>query len=116
MSGPPDHPCVTDGVTDHPACVVCRRPILAARTDARHCSAACRQRAYRARRRRVAVGAASRTPPDQTIYECPTCSQRRLGEQRCEDCGTFCRRIGPGGPCPHCDEPVAIADLVDLAG
>jgi hypothetical protein len=23
------------------------------------------------------------------------------------------RRVGLGGHCPHCDEPVAIADLLD---
>jgi len=25
---------------------------------------------------------------------------------------TFMRRVGPGGNCPHCDEPVAITDLL----
>ena len=67
-------------------------------------------------------GAATRTSPpshppaarprrEHTVYECPGCGQRLLGEQRCPDCATFARRIGPGGPCPHCDEPVAITDL-----
>jgi hypothetical protein len=37
---------------------------------------------------------------------------RYLGEQYCSDCRSFCRRIGPGGTCPHCDEPVAINDLI----
>ncbi len=45
----------------------------------------------------------------------PYCGERFLGEQRCESCGTFCRRLGPGGPCPHCDEAVAVADLVGSA-
>jgi hypothetical protein len=40
---------------------------------------------------------------------------RFLGQQRCPDCGLFCRRIGPGGLCPHCDEPVALADLLPAA-
>lgn len=115
MSAPPERPCVTDGVTDRPACA-CGRRILGARADARYCSARCRQRAYRARRLRVVPGPATRTPPAQTIYECPGCSERLLGRQRCEDCGIFCRRIGPGGACPHCDEPVLITDLVDLPG
>ena len=35
-----------------------------------------------------------------------------LHRVRCPDCGIFCRRVGPGGPCPHCDEPVALTDLV----
>ena len=41
----------------------------------------------------------------------PRLRARLLGEQRCPDCATFARRVGPGGPCPHCAEPVAIADL-----
>ncbi len=38
---------------------------------------------------------------------------RYLDEQRCAECNLFCRRIGVGGPYPHCDEPVAAADLLD---
>ena len=49
-----------------------------------------------------------RSPRPATVYECPSCETRYLGEQRCPDCGIFCRRVGPGGPCPHCDEPVAL--------
>jgi hypothetical protein len=45
------------------------------------------------------------------VYQCPDCETRYLDEQRCPDCGLFARRIGTGGPCPHCDEPVAINDL-----
>ena len=45
------------------------------------------------------------------IDECPECETRWLNERRCTDCNLFTRRIGPGGPCPHCDEPVAQADL-----
>ena len=41
-------------------------------------------------------------PPGFTVYECPGCGERQLGEQRCETCRTFTRRIGVGGPCPHC--------------
>jgi hypothetical protein len=40
------------------------------------------------------------------------CESRYLGEQRCDDCGVFCRRIGFGGTCPHCDEAVAVEDLM----
>jgi hypothetical protein len=55
--------------------------------------------------------------PDTTrtfsvIYECPHCEQRYLNDRRCPDCNLFCRRIDNGGSCPHCDEPVAISDLV----
>ena len=45
------------------------------------------------------------------VYECPQCETRYLGTQRCEDCNTWCRRLGPGGTCPHCDELVAHTDL-----
>jgi len=37
---------------------------------------------------------------------------RRRGNTRCDDCGAFGRRLGPGAQCPHCDEPVAISDLL----
>jgi len=50
-----------------------------------------------------------------TVYECPECEARYLGAQRCEDCNRWCRRLGPGGPCPHCDELVTVADLVSPA-
>jgi len=48
-----------------------------------------------------------------TVYECEACGTRSVGDQRCEDCGSFMRRIGLGGRCPHCDEAVAVADLLD---
>src|ERR1035437_1529806 len=47
----------------------------------------------------------------QNLYQCPDCETRYLDERRCPDCNLFTRRIGPGGSCPHCDEPVAQADL-----
>jgi hypothetical protein len=37
---------------------------------------------------------------------------RELGIQRCDDCGIFMARVGIGGLCPHCDEPLAVAELV----
>ena len=49
---------------------------------------------------------------EKHLYACPACDARFLGEQRCPDCNTFARRLGPGGPCPHCDEPVAVSDLL----
>ena len=45
------------------------------------------------------------------VYECPDCETRHLDERRCPDCGLFTRRIGTGGLCPHCEEPVAMNDL-----
>ena len=54
---------------------------------------------------------ASTSARASVIYECPECETRYLDERRCPDCNLFTRRIGPGGSCPHCDEPVAEADL-----
>lgn len=83
----------------------------------RYCSDSCRRAAW-ARRHRppppvvVPPPAGSRRP--HTVYECDTCGQRALGDQRCEDCGTFMRRVGLGGPCPACDEPVAAKELTEI--
>jgi hypothetical protein len=46
------------------------------------------------------------------VYECPDCEARYVDERRCPDCRLFCRRIDVGGLCPHCDEPVAVSDLI----
>src|SRR5712692_176704 len=102
------------------ACPACGQPFTPAGRR-RWCSDACRQAAWRRRHPSPSAGpaaavAAAPPPasPDATIYQCPGCDQRYLGQQRCDDCGTFCRRIGPGAPCPHCDEPVAIKDLITV--
>jgi len=48
-----------------------------------------------------------------TVYACDDCEARAVGRQRC-DCGTFMRRVGIGGACPCCEEPVTIAELIGL--
>jgi hypothetical protein len=92
-------------------CEVCGQPFTRSGRQ-RWCSTTCRQRAWRRRRQ-------APTPPlpakATTIYECDSCGERSLGEQYCENCRTFMRRVGPGGPCPHCDELVAIEDIIDTA-
>ena len=106
--GPPARPCP-----------VCAAPLPSAR--ARYCSEACKQRAYRLRQ-------TARTAPDpqarqtelkrlralaaHTLYECPDCGERYLGIQRCPDCQRFCRALGLGGACPHCDQPILIAEVL----
>ena len=75
----------------------------------RWCSDACRPAAWRRRR---AAPRPTQPAKIDTVYECPQCQTRYLGTQRCEDCDTWCRRLGPGGPCPHCDDLVAVTDLV----
>jgi hypothetical protein len=36
-----------------------------------------------------------------------------MSDQRCADCGTFMHRVGLGGLCPCCDEPVTIDELLN---
>jgi len=94
------------------ACKWCERPFTPSGRR-RFCSDACKQAHWRACR----IGAsdvnedAKPARPDRTVYECPSCEQRYYGIRRCEECNLFCRRIGTGGLCPHCDEPVAYQDL-----
>ncbi len=97
-------------------CPVCQHPFTPVGRQ-KYCSDACRAAAYR-RRRHAAQPAVPITIPTArprrpiTVYECDTCGARSLGEQRCADCATFMRKIGIGGNCPNCDEPVAVAELV----
>lgn len=111
-STPPCNDARNDGGTI--PCPVCQQRFIP-RGRQRVCSAACRQAAWR-RHHPTAVATVGAVPERvtraTTVYECPSCEARFLGVQRCADCGVFCRRIGPGGPCPHCDEPVALADLL----
>ncbi len=75
----------------------------------RFCSTGCRQTAWRRSRSAPVEPVVARC---DTVYMCPSCEARYLGEQRCDECNTWCRRLGPGGPCPRCDEPIALADLL----
>lgn len=104
-------PVRNDARDDHTGlltCPVCGRQ--ASRVGRRRfCSPACRQQAYRDRQR---------TPTPQPrrrsngIYECLDCGERQLADQRCEQCGSFGRRVGTGAACPHCGDPVTIEDLI----
>jgi hypothetical protein len=96
----------------------CRRFIPSGRK--RVCSPTCRQTAYRRRRAATTTATAAqvvvpahRSRREGTIYQCPACETYYFGSQRCDACGVFCRRVGPGGLCPHCSEPVAVAELID---
>jgi len=75
----------------------------------RYCSDACKQRAWRAGQDQQTIPA--KIARIDTVYICTQCETRYLGERRCPDCNLFTKRLGPGGPCPHCDEPVAISDI-----
>jgi len=78
----------------------------------RFCKPACRQMAWRRRHPAPVPPVPARTPRHRTVYQCPACDNRYLGDQYCVDCGRFCRRVGVGGLCPACEEPVAIIDLL----
>ena len=107
-----DIPSRDVGVTA--GCGFCGRPLpVGARL---WCSPAHRQAAYRRRHQPMpepTVMPAARSRTEGTVYECDGCGRRFIGTQRCEECNLFARRIGTGGPCPHCDEPVAMTELVD---
>jgi hypothetical protein len=95
-------------------CRACGQPIPA-RHGRLYCSPRCRQAGYR-RRSSPPIEApplpATGSRRNATIYACPECDTRTLGHQRCPDCNTFTRRLGIGGNCPHCDEPVTVEELV----
>jgi hypothetical protein len=96
------------------ACASCGGPLPAGRPR-RWCSDACRQAGFRRRHQLTPVQ--PQLPPARprkpvTVYECPECESRALGEQRCADCSVFMRRLGLGGLCPCCDEPVTVDELL----
>ena len=112
-----DTPPGNDGVTIR-ACAVCGAGFVASGRR-RHCSDACRQAAWR--RRHASTAPALPVPPKGakravTVYVCDDCDARSLGEQYCADCRTFMRAAGIGGVCPCCEEPVAVAELMEGGG
>ena len=101
-----------DGATM--TCPVCGKAFVPSGRR-RHCSDACRAAAWR--RRHHSAPAPVALPPGRsrqavTVYECPSCEDRFVDEQRCADCGVFARRVGLGGCCPHCQEVVTLTELV----
>ena len=96
-------------------CPTCKGPFTATGRQT-YCRPACRKTAFRRRHQQplTAVTVPTARPRREfTIYECPNCQHRLHGEQRCPTCGIFTRRIDIGGSCPHCDQPVALHDLLD---
>ena len=81
----------------------------------RYCTNACKAAAYRRRHHHQPTTEIPAKQPRRpiTIYECATCGARALGQQRCDDCHTFMTRVGYGGHCPSCDEPIAINELLN---
>jgi hypothetical protein len=109
----PEAPWRDDTVTI--TCPVCQQPFT--RQGKRQwCSPACKAAAWRRRRQGTpprTVLAPTRPRRPITVYECEACAARAVGQQRCQDCGAFMRKLGLGGPCPHCDGPVAVTELLD---
>jgi len=107
---PPSDACVTAR-----RCPACGLNLPAGRAR-RFCSPACRQAAYRRRHQQLPPEVP--LPPRRsrlqgTVYECIECETRYLAEQWCPDCALPCRRLGPGGACPCCQEVIIIAELIE---
>jgi hypothetical protein len=100
-----------------PSCPVCGRGFHPDRVNQNYCSPGCRKQAWRRRHQTpivpVLVPPKGRSRREVTVYECGSCGARAVGDQRCDDCGTWMGRVGPGGRCPNCDDPVAVSDLLD---
>ena len=106
---------VRDG-SEAPPCPVCGSQVPSPR--ARFCGGACRMRAHRLRHAQPdppAQPQAALPPAWPQVYQCPECDQRYLGTRRCGECNLFCRRLGPGGLCPECEEPILLAELAPHA-
>jgi hypothetical protein len=98
-------------------CLACGGPLPPSRARST-CSDACRQALWRRRHPPAATPALPAPPAGasrraRTVYQCDNCDTRALGDQRCDDCGTFMRRVGQGGLCPCCDQPVTIDELLN---
>jgi len=97
-------------------CPVCRHRFSVVGRG-QYCSDGCRKKAWRLRHQTIATPVVVPAPGvsrrSLTIYACQTCETRALGVQRCEDCGAFMTRVGLGGECPCCSEPVAVCELLD---
>lgn len=109
--GAPAEPSRNESATGR--CPVCQTRFFPVPNKV-YCRDACKAKAWRRRHQAVMAPIAllaDRPRRPFTVYECPACGGRAVGEQRCE-CGSFMRRVGPGGHCPECDAAVAVSDLL----
>ena len=103
---PPSRNDIRNDIATTSACPVCATAFIPVRRP-RYCTPACRQAAWRARHPdpRPAVVAPTTHRRSITVYQCPECDTRQLGQQWCHDCNRPGLRVDLGGLCPHCDEP-----------
>ena len=102
----------TDGVTM--TCPACQHPFGPVGGQ-RFCCDACRVADYRRRQEAApapVVAARSQRRRPLTVYSCAGCGARAVGDRRCDECRIPMRRVGLGGRCPCCDEPVAVEELL----
>ena len=79
----------------------------------KHCCEACRVAVYRRSREATHVpDVAPRSRQPIAVYACERCGARAIGERRCEECRSAMRRVGLGGCCPCCAEPIALDELL----
>jgi hypothetical protein len=114
---PPSRNDIRNDIEAAVACPVCATEFTPIRRQ-RYCTPACRQAAWRTRHHQPTPRPAVTIPPathrrDITVYQCPNCEARYLGQQWCHDCHRPCTRLDLGGLCPHCDEPITISDILD---
>lgn len=112
---PPSRNDIRNDIQAAAACPVCTTAFTPVRRQ-RYCSPACRQAAWRARHPDPTQAPPTITTPatnrrERTVYQCPDCDTRYLGQQWCHDCAKPCTRVGTGALCPHCDEPITISDI-----
>jgi len=108
-------PSRDDGATI--PCPVCQRAFVPSGRR-RHCGDPCRKKAWALRHQAppapVVVPESLGPRRPVTVYLCEVCDTRALGDQRCESCGNFMRRLGYGGLCPCCQEAVAAGELIEV--
>jgi hypothetical protein len=101
------------------ACPVCGGTPPSSRSV--YCKTACKQLAYRLRHQRLANVdpvvlrkqlQRQRLLVAHTVYECPRCEERYIGERRCSSCQLYCRALGLGGQCEDCDHIILLTELL----
>jgi len=111
----------TLGVNAAPTCALCGTALADGRQ--RYCSPAHRQRAFRLRHTAPLIVDDGRLRSElrrrgtlvaHIVYECSVCGERFVGQRRCPQDNVFCRALGLGGNCTDCDQPILLADLLEL--